>query len=136
MENISQPILFFDGVCNLCNSTIDYVIRKDASETIRFAPLQSDTAAKLLPDHNIDPNDLDTVILLQDSQVYTRAAAAIRIMDIIGGWMKIPAFIGKLMPSFISNAIYRLVARNRYRWFGKEETCRIPTAAEATRFLD
>lgn len=132
---VNHPILFFDGVCNLCNSTVDYVIRRDRSGTIRFASLQSDIASELLADHPVDPTDLDTIILLQDNQVYTKSDAGIIIMDTIGGWMKIPAFIGKLTPRFIADGIYNFIARNRYRWFGQKETCRIPTAEERARFL-
>jgi len=136
MVSSNQPILFFDGVCNLCNGTVDYVIRNDRSGSILFAPLQSASASKYLNDHDKDPNDLDTIILLKDGKIYTKAAAGVQIMQLMGGWLKIPAFIGRLTPTFLANAIYTLIARNRYRWFGKEETCRIPTADEAARFLD
>jgi len=130
-----HPILFFDGVCNLCNSTVDFIIRKDTKAVFKFAALQSDIAKATLQDYRLDPDDLDTVILLDKGKVYTKAEAALQVMKILGGIYGPLGAIGSILPLTISNRLYQWIAKNRYRIYGKKETCRIPTPQEKERFL-
>lgn len=125
-------IVFFDGVCGLCNRAVDKLLRIDRKATLRFAPLQGTTAQMFLPKGMADA--LESVIYLRDGEVLGGADAAIRIMTDLGGWRKIHGVL-RLVPRPLRDAVYRWVARNRYRWFGKRETCRMPDPGERDRFL-
>jgi len=115
-DDAVQTILFFDGVCGLCNKSVDFVLTRDQQGRIKFSPLQGETAARLLTP--ADLQDLNTMVLWIEGQTFRKSSAAVRIL-----W--------RLSLSFG----YSLVARNRYRFFGKNETCRFPTPAERLRFL-
>lgn len=130
-----NPILFFDGVCNLCNKSVDYVIRHDTAATIRFASLQSNFAEQKLLPHNIDPKDLDTVVLILRNKTYKKSRAAAQILLLLGGWKALVGRLILLTPRSIADWIYSWIGRNRYRWFGQSETCRVPSPAERERFL-
>jgi len=128
-----RPVVFFDGVCGLCNSAIDFIMRHDPAQLFLFAPLQGDTARDRL---GIAPGaDLDTMILVTgDGRRHDKSDAALRIaMAMGGGWKLLGLFL--ILPRFLRNAVYGFVARNRYRWFGRKESCRLPTPAERKRFL-
>lgn len=129
-----QPILFFDGVCGLCNQAVDFVIRRDRAHQIRFAPLQGETASRLLgPQAAGDP---DTMVFLdQTGRRFERSDAAVQILKRIGGGWGLAGRLLWLIPRPVRNIGYRIVASNRYRWFGRKESCRMPTAAERTLFL-
>ena len=127
------PVLFFDGVCGLCSRTVDFAIRNDRSQTIRFAPLQGETASQLLPPELLER--LDTVVFRKDGRTYSRSAAIVRLLNEFGGVWKIAAWLLWLIPGPLRNLGYRLVAKFRYRVFGKHETCRLPTPDERSRFL-
>jgi len=132
---LTKPTILFDGVCNLCNSSVDFVIRRDQNDTFQFASLQSSYARN----HPLIPNDptknLDTVILLKDQKVYTKSSAALRIAKELNGfWPLLYLFV--LIPKAFRDLVYDWVASNRYRWFGKSETCRIPTEKECSKFID
>ena len=128
-------IIFFDGVCNLCNSSIDFIINRDASRNFRYAPLQSTFAKKLLKENQVDTNSMTTMVLLKNDRLYFRSDAALEIArDLTFPW---PVFyIFKIIPRFIRDWVYGLVSRNRYSWFGKRDTCRVPTAEEKSLFLE
>jgi predicted DCC family thiol-disulfide oxidoreductase YuxK len=130
----SGPILLFDGVCNLCNHAVDFVIRHDPAGRIRFASLQSDTGRALLRQHGGTPGTLDSVVLVENGRLYTHSDAALRTARYLRGWRWLYALRG--IPRSWRDAVYGWVARNRYRWFGQRETCRLPTPAERARFLD
>ncbi|MBO6516042.1 MAG: DUF393 domain-containing protein [Bacteroidia bacterium] len=130
-----HPILFFDGVCNLCNSSVDFVVRNDKRKHFRFAALQSNTAAKLLGDHSINLDDPSSFILYQNGMIQHKSSAALAVLNKLGFPFSL-ARIFKVLPLFIRDRVYDLVARNRYRWFGKKETCRFPTEEERGLFLD
>jgi predicted DCC family thiol-disulfide oxidoreductase YuxK len=128
------PILFFDGVCNLCNRAVDYVIRRDQSRSIRFASLQGETARALLP-ADLTHDAMDSMVLWEDGQRFLRSDAALKVMARMGGF---PAVIARLclgLPSSLRDAAYRAIASNRYRWFGRRETCRIAKPDERDRIL-
>lgn len=124
-------IVFFDGVCGLCNRFVDVVIRMDKKKKIFFAPLQGDVAKQKLDFLN---DKFDTVIFLSNNKIYTKSTAAIRIFATMGGIKKI-ALVLLIIPTFIRDYIYSWISKNRYKWFGKYETCRVPSAEEKQRFL-
>jgi len=130
-----MKIVFFDGYCNLCNSVVDWLIRVDHKKKIQFASLQGTTANKLL-DASALPEGLDpdTVIYFRNGKQFDRSSAALMILfDLGGAWtLTAPLF---LVPKFIRDLAYILVAKTRYRVFGKKDTCRLPTPEERERIL-
>lgn len=132
---VEQPIIFFDGVCNLCNSSVQFVIERDNREVFKFAALQSDFAAKTLSAFVLEVKQGDSFVLLEDGKVYEQSTAALRVAKKLNGlWPLLYIFI--FVPPFIRNTVYRFVARNRYQWFGKQESCWVPTPQLKRRFLD
>lgn len=131
-----HPVVLFDGVCNLCNSTVHFLIDRDPDARLRFASLQSDEAAALLGEHGVEPprGDPESILLVEEGRVYDRSGAALRIARHMRGlWKALYVFL--VVPSPIRDLVYRFIARNRYRWFGKSEVCRIPTPELRERFL-
>lgn len=127
-----QTILFFDGVCGLCNRSVDFLIRSDQHNRLLFAPLQGETAKEMLPEKTIA--DLSSMVLLDSGNVYYKSTAVLRSLKRMGGfWPIFSAFL--LIPAFLRDPIYNLVARFRYRVFGKKESCRIPSADERDKIL-
>jgi predicted DCC family thiol-disulfide oxidoreductase YuxK len=127
------PIIFFDGVCGLCNRFIDFVISRDRAAVFRFAPLQGETARERLPE--ADVRDINTMVLWEEQGVFRKSTAAARILIRLGGIWRLLGFAVRLMPRPLRDFGYSLVARYRYAIFGKKETCRMPTPAERGRFL-
>lgn len=126
------PILFFDGVCVLCNGFADFILKHDKRGKLRLASLQGTTAAAMLPERL--RSDMQSVILIINGKTYTHSKAVIRILMQMGG-VYTSAAVLLLIPSRISDAIYRLISRKRYIWFGKRAQCRLPDKTEAHRFL-
>lgn len=131
---MNKPILLFDGVCNVCNASVDFVLRKDLSKSIMFASLQSDVGKKLLTQYGLNPNELSTVVLIYKNQAFTKSSAVLQTAKIMGFPWNLSA-IFFLIPKFVRDFFYTQFAKRRYRWFGKKETCRMPTPAEKLRFL-
>ncbi len=130
----SHPILLFDGVCNLCCSSVQWVIRRDPSAVFRFASLQSETGQSLLKKFKLPANELNTVVLVDGDRVLTRSDVPLFIFKKLGGWRRLLlAFY--LLPRPIRNGIYNWIAQNRYRWFGKKEACWLPSSELMKRFL-
>ncbi len=128
-------IIFFDGVCNLCNSSVDFIIRRDRKAVFKFISLQSPLATELLAPYPVDTSHMKTFVLLKQNKLFTRSDAALEVArDLDGIWRFLYYF--KIVPGFIRNAVYRVISRNRYRWFGKRDTCRLPSASEKARFLE
>jgi predicted DCC family thiol-disulfide oxidoreductase YuxK len=127
------PIVFFDGVCGLCNRFIDFVIKRDRAGVFRFAPLQGETARERLP--AADVRDVNTMVLVDEQGVFRKSTAATRILIRLGGICGLIGSVLRLVPRPLRDAGYSLVARYRYAIFGKKETCRMPTPAERARFL-
>lgn len=128
--------MLFDGVCNLCNGAVQFIIDRDPKDVFRFASLQSERGAALLAAHGRTPpeGDPESVVLIEDGRVYEHSSAALRVARRLRGlWSLFYVFI--IVPPFLRDAVYRFIARNRYRWFGKEEMCRVPTPALRARFL-
>ncbi len=129
------PLILFDGVCNFCNYWVQLALRKDRKQRLRFATLQGRTAERILPQYGISPQANSSVIFIEEGKAYTQSTAVFRICRYLsGGWRLLSIF--RFIPGFLRDPIYRLIARNRYRWFGKKETCMIPGVEQRARFLE
>ena len=127
-------IILFDGVCNLCNASVNFVIGCDKKDIFRFAALQSDVGKKLVLNFNIDSAKTDSIMLIDGDQLYIKSTAALKISRSLSGiYPLLYGFI--IIPSFIRNWVYDYIAENRYKWYGKKETCMIPTPALKDKFL-
>ena len=129
-----MKILFFDGYCNLCNGLVDWVMKQDRRQTIQFASLQGKSAAEKL---NLSSSkiDFDTVIYYKDQQTFERSNAILELLNDLGGFWRL-FYTFKVIPVFVRDFIYNWVAKNRFRFFGRRETCRMPTPNEKARLLD
>ena len=127
------PIIFFDGVCAMCNSFVDLVLKADKEKIFHFAPIQGATAKELLPTLSDNPSDW-SMIYLDENGVHDESDASLEIYRRLGGAWTILSLL-LYIPKFIRNPIYRLIAKNRYKFFGKKDTCRLPTTEEQERFL-
>ena len=136
-----HPIILYDGVCGLCNRLVQFLLKHDKHARLRFASLQSEFAAKVLQRHGIDPKDLDTLHVIEnyeqpDERVLQRSDAILRAGRELGGFWSISASAARVVPRALRDVIYRFVARNRYRVFGKYDTCMLPEPNQRSRFLD
>lgn len=130
----TQPIILFDGVCNLCNRSVQYVIRHDPDAVFKFASLQGITGQQLLKQFGLADVNMNSFVLIQNDRAYTRSTAALVVAKQLKGVIKfLYAFI--IVPPFIRNAVYNLVAKYRYNWFGKKDTCMVPADSLKSRFL-
>ena len=128
-------IVFFDGVCNFCNNSVNFLIDRDPNHTYKFASLQSDLARDILPKYGVDPLSMHSIILLKNGKIYQRSSAALEITKkMSGGWPLLG--ILKIIPAFVRDFCYNIIANNRYKWFGKLDSCRMPTPEIQERFLD
>jgi predicted DCC family thiol-disulfide oxidoreductase YuxK len=129
------PVLLFDGVCNLCNGAVRFVAERDPRGVFRFASLQSEAGQALLRQHGLRAGDFDSVVLVDGARVLTKSAAALAVAArLSGGWPALSAF--RFVPRPLRDAVYDLVARHRYRVFGRTDECMIPTPELRGRFLD
>ena len=133
-----HPVVLFDGVCNLCSASVQWIIERDPEARFRFASLQSTAARDLLAAHGVTIDqeaDPDSVLLVDESGVHMHSDAALRIARGLGWpWASLHGL--RFVPRFVRDAAYRLVARNRYRWFGRKDACWLPTPDLRARFLD
>jgi predicted DCC family thiol-disulfide oxidoreductase YuxK len=137
----SNPIILYDGVCGLCNRLVQFLLNHDKEGRLRYAALQSDFAAKVLGRHGIDATDLDTVHVIVNyeqpgERVLQRSDAILRAGRELGGFWGASSSIAKVVPRPVRDVVYRLVATNRYRMFGKYDTCMLPDPNQRSRFLD
>lgn len=129
-----HPVILFDGVCNLCSASVQFVIRHDPKHYFRFASLQGNFGQRILKEHDLPLQGSDSFILLENGNLYTRATAALRVCrKLNGAWPFMYGFI--IVPPFIRNTVYDFVAKRRYKWFGKKETCWVPTAELQELFI-
>ena len=129
-----EPVLLFDGYCNFCSSTVQFVLRKERNHVLFFSSLQSDTGKALLAHYHIDPLKTDSLVLIDKDKAYVKSGAAIRLARYMkGAYPLLVAFL--IVPPFIRNAVYDYIARHRYKWFGKSESCMVPDPAVRQRFL-
>ena len=129
-----MPVLLFDGVCNLCNASVQWVIVRDKKSVFHFAALQSEAGQDLLRKFGLDQAEFDSVVVIDGDRIYTRSDAALEVAGRLGGVWKLTR-IFKIIPRSIRNAVYNWIARNRYRWFGKQEQCMLPRPECKERFL-
>lgn len=131
-----KKIVLFDGVCNLCNGFVQYIIKRDKQDEFRFASLQSETGKQLLLKRHIDASKIDSVVLIEPGVAYyIKSDAALQIGAHINGYRNISRIL-YLIPNSLRNIVYDLIARYRYAWFGKKEVCMIPTPELKAKFLD
>ena len=130
-----KQIILFDGVCNFCNFWVNFVIKRDKKDLFRFASLQSEKAKELTSKCNIDTLKLDTFILLIEDKFYTKSTAALRVCKELSSPIKI-LFPLIIIPKFFRDFIYNMIAKNRYKFFGKRESCRVPTMEDKLKFLE
>jgi len=129
-----HPIMVFDGYCGLCSGFIDFILKHDPEGTLKFLPAQSELGEALFTHYGLKSSDYDTVLLIEDGRLYTKMKASLKIIVSIGGIWRLAA-MGYILPRFLANPLYDLIARNRIKWFGARKTCRLPTAQEKARFL-
>jgi predicted DCC family thiol-disulfide oxidoreductase YuxK len=131
----SQQIILFDGVCNLCNDAVQFVIKHDPAAKFKFASLQSDYGQAKLKAFNLLSNNLNSFVYLDNGQAFTASTAALKVAKQLRGPVKLLyGFI--IVPRFIRDAVYKLIARNRYQWFGKKNECMVPAPSLNNRFLN
>ncbi len=130
-----SAIILFDGVCNFCNNSINFVIKHDKKNYFKFAPLQSERGGELLDKYKISRAETDSVVVVENEKAYTHSTAALRIAKGLGGIWSL-AYIFIVVPKFIRDAAYNLIARNRYKWFGKKDACMLPTPEIRGKFLN
>ncbi len=134
ITEIEKPIIFFDGVCGLCNHFLNFVLKKDTDQKFYYAPLQGETAKKYLPELDEDAEEW-TMFLLDENGLHERSTASLKIFEKLGGtWGALGVLL--YVPKLIRNPVYKFIAKNRYKWFGKRDACRLPTPEEKERFLE
>lgn len=130
-----QPLLLFDGVCNLCNHTVQILLKIDTKGVLKFASLQSPLGKAILNSTNLELEGVDSVVLVYQGRIYIYSSAIVKLGEIVGGKWKVMKIL-KLIPPRLLDVMYRWIARNRYRVFGKQESCMIPTPELRTRFIE
>ena len=131
-----KKIILFDGVCNLCNDSVLKVIKYDKKNTFLFTALQSEKGEKILAHLGINTEEIDSIVLYDPQKSYhIKSSAALRVMNDFGGLWKLTQ-VFRILPAAFNNIFYDFIARNRYKWFGKKESCMIPTPELKAKFLD
>jgi predicted DCC family thiol-disulfide oxidoreductase YuxK len=130
-----QSIILFDGVCNYCNSMVNFVIQQDKNKKFKFAALQSEAGQKILQKCSLPTQDFDSFILIENGKVFKSSTAGLKVLN------KLPVYwkwsqVFWIVPKFLRDAVYNVIAKNRYKWFGRKETCMIPSPQVKERFLD
>lgn len=131
---LPESILLFDGHCSLCNGAVDFVLKRDTRKKLLLASIQGTAGQGVLKKYELPPSYLDTLVLVEQGKVYLGSTAALRVARFLGGgW---PLFYGLIIiPKGVRDRIYQWISRNRYQWFGRRDTCRIPSASESAHFL-
>ena len=128
-------IILFDGMCNLCSSSVQFIIKRDKKKLFRFASLQSSYGQKVSEQFGLPANEMKSFVLVKNGQLYSRSTAALLVAkELSGGWPLLSAFM--ILPPALRNPVYNLVAKNRYNWFGKKTECWLPSQELRERFLD
>lgn len=132
---LPYPIILFDGVCNLCTGTVQFVIKHDPKHQFRFSSLQSEFGQQVMKEFNLPTAELGSFILLEEGKIYTKSSGALRVTKKLNGaWPFLYVF--NIVPPFIRNSVYNWIAKNRYKWFGKKEECWIPTPELNILFIE
>ena len=133
-SNSNFSIILFDGECNFCNSSVNKIILQDKKNRFKFAPLQSEIGKKLLEKHSIDSSKIDSIILIENDAAFTKSTAILKISKHISGLYPL-AYGFIIIPAVIRNLVYDFIARNRYKWWGKKDSCMIPTEEVKEKFI-
>ena len=131
----TRKIILFDGICNLCNQSVQFVIEHDSKNQFRFASLQSDFGQDFLKKNKLEATQFDSIVFIEDDQFYTKSSAALKIakyLDGITSWLT----IFMIVPKPLRDVVYSFIAKNRYRWFGKNESCWLPTKELKAKFIE
>lgn len=134
-DHLHKKIVLFDGICDLCNKSVQFIVQRDERDLFRLASLQSDFGQKFLKKHGKSTTHFDSIILIDENQkLYTESTAALKIAQDLKGvkWMKI--FL--ILPKFLRDGVYRIIAKHRYKWFGKRAECMIPSPELKAKFID
>lgn len=127
-------IVLFDGVCNLCNHSVQYIIKRDKESKIYYAPLQSDIGNKILTANHLSTKEFNTFIYVNEGKIYTKSDAALEVAKVLSWPTRLLHYL-KIIPRFIRDGVYDFVSRNRYKWLGRRESCMIPTPELKSKFL-
>jgi predicted DCC family thiol-disulfide oxidoreductase YuxK len=130
-----SPIILFDGVCNFCNNTVNFILGQDKKQVFRFAALQSNAGQQLLKKYQFSQENFNSFLFIENGKPYTASTAALHLIRYLP-WYWQWAQVFWLIPRFIRDSIYQLIANNRYRWFGRREACMVPSPEVKKRFLD
>ncbi len=132
---MQQKVVLFDGVCNLCSSSVQFILKRDKKNQFLFGSLQGEYGQAALRKYNLPPDEFNSFMLIENDRLYTRSTGALRMLKHLGGgWSLLYAFT--IVPKFIRDAVYNWIARNRYKWFGKKNECWLPRPEWKSRFLD
>ena len=131
---MNESLVLFDGVCNFCNYWVQFALKRNKKKSLKFGSLQGDTAKQILPGFNIDPTVLSSVYLIEKNKIYKESTAALRICKHLDGAWKL-LYVLIIIPAFLRDPFYKLIAKYRYKWFGKKEACMIPTLEQKARFV-
>jgi predicted DCC family thiol-disulfide oxidoreductase YuxK len=137
MDKIEEfkKVVLFDGVCNLCSSSVQFILKRDKKDQFLFGSLQGTYGQQNLKKYNLPLSDFNSFMLLEGELLYTKSSGALRMLKHLGGgWQLLYTFI--IVPKFIRDAVYNFIANNRYRWFGKKEECWVPKQEWKQKFLD
>ena len=132
-DQVPQPIIFFDGVCGMCNAFVNLILRVDRKRTFLFAPLQGSTAREMLPPLGDDAREW-SMVYVDEAGIHDQSDASLEVYRRLGGLWRLLSLL-RYVPRALRNPVYRIIARNRYRWFGKKDSCRVPSQDEQVRFL-
>lgn len=132
---LDKPIILFDGICNLCNSSVQFIIKRDSKKIFLFSSLQSDAGQAILLQNNLKNLDFNTIVLLEDGVIYEKSTAILKIIRRLSGLYKF-FYVFIIVPKFIRDFVYNFISKNRYKWFGKRDSCMIPTKDLKLRFLE
>lgn len=132
---MEKKVVLFDGVCNLCSSSVQFILKRDKKQQFLFGSLQGNYGQQTLKQFNLPANNFNSFLLLEDGKLYTKSSGALRMLWHLGGFWSF--FYGlMIIPKFIRDAVYNWIARNRYKWFGRQEACWLPKPEWKARFLD
>ena len=134
LHKIGSPVVLFDGVCNLCNNAVQFILRNDKRKVFCFSSLQSNFGKQFITDSGLSVHFSESVILYDNERIYVRSDAIIRIAEILGGFYSL-AVVFRVIPKSMRDSIYNFIANHRYRWFGKKESCMIPDPGLSDRFI-
>ncbi|HVT85600.1 MAG TPA: thiol-disulfide oxidoreductase DCC family protein [Chitinophagaceae bacterium] len=130
-----NPVILFDGICNFCNGVVNFIIKQDRKKIFRFATLQSGFGQKILKENNLPADVFESFLLLDKEKLYSKSTAGLRLYNKLPWYWKWTQLLW-IFPKFFRDWIYGIIAKNRYKWFGKRETCMVPSPELRARFLD